>query len=607
MLSNYVRKEPLLDWLARYGDPSQRDTEYPTEISLLRRKQAQFRSLVRTAISQLAQTREILSVNVDPWPVEALQSQTVAVEPDRLKVTEASVNRTKELIAAKTPIIFNACFRCELEDYPYPVEGVADMLILNKHIDNLFDGEYSFADENLYSVVQCRYASLHLDATGTYLLNSGSQPVYKVETWLLNQLLAETAGQACASAFIVGRKYSWTCQRRQTVVEDCLAHLGVVDFSERDLKTVEIGTNALSWIARLRDDEFAEYDPMQPEVGGEIDEQCDLRPLKQNTHDYPWHQYKTTLLAATEDISGLYRCGHKVRQTLKRAGITRISEIEEEHLPFKTRKVEVETLDQDTGQLRAKPSTVDQIMAFKTGTPTVRAEPCSGTTCASEQWPAIPRHTVEFFVDCEAVSNLDDDFSRFPIVGSHQAIVYLIGVVVQINGPEAETHTYQSYLLTELTKEAEAENLARFLQDCVAVANRHGQTELPFYYWHAEPTIFRHMGLNERRCTELKIKWFDLCTYFRDNKIIYPGQQGYNLKTVAKAMFNQNLINTIWALNDTVVAGGLGGLAEAMAAYKWANRDPARFAQFKRTMLAYNQIDCKVLQEMLAALRRRAT
>ena len=79
-----------------------------------------------------------------------------------------------------------------------------------------------------------------------------------------------------------------------------------------------------------------------------------------------------------------------------------------------------------------------------------------------------------------------------------------------------------------------------------------------------------------------------------------PGQIGYGLKHVAKAMKKHNLIQTIWDTNNSV-SDGIDAAAEALKAYD--NYSDADKHVYFRNVIDYNYVDCKVMQEIVNMLR----
>ena len=88
---------------------------------------------------------------------------------------------------------------------------------------------------------------------------------------------------------------------------------------------------------------------------------------------------------------------------------------------------------------------------------------------------------------------------------------------------------------------------------------------------------------------------FDLCDYFMKYKIVIKGSFTYKLKHIAKALYNQNLIETDWDDNE------IDGLSATL--YGWydlTNQDRS----YVNATLYYNMIDCKVMYDIVKFIKK---
>ena len=88
---------------------------------------------------------------------------------------------------------------------------------------------------------------------------------------------------------------------------------------------------------------------------------------------------------------------------------------------------------------------------------------------------------------------------------------------------------------------------------------------------------------------------------FMKNKIVVKDSLNYSLKTIAKAMNKNDLINTVWDSSNPCS----NGLKAMLLAYKLYDRleiidekEPVM-----RDIIHYNEVDCKVLWEIMSYLR----
>ena len=99
------------------------------------------------------------------------------------------------------------------------------------------------------------------------------------------------------------------------------------------------------------------------------------------------------------------------------------------------------------------------------------------------------------------------------------------------------------------------------------------------------------------------INWVDLLKIFKNNKIMIKGAiSGYSLKTIAKCMYNNKMIKTIWDDND-ICSNGLEAMFLAWKLYLTNNYNIPNNEIMKK-IEKYNEIDCKTMWDILRFLRK---
>ena len=80
------------------------------------------------------------------------------------------------------------------------------------------------------------------------------------------------------------------------------------------------------------------------------------------------------------------------------------------------------------------------------------------------------------------------------------------------------------------------------------------------------------------------------------------GAYGLGLKAVAKALHTNNLIGTSWGSSQV---DGMGAMTAAWFCDNEADKDESRLMDYPlmQEVGAYNEVDCRVLQEILYYLR----
>ena len=520
MMVNYVRQDPVLDWLNLYGPLEERDKDSSSAFrTMVNRKNTEFVRLVQDHFKQ----KQIPYVDINTANIPEI------CLPSNISVMSKTASATQDAINAKVPIIFNACFILD------NMSGRADMLVKNTHISDVLNLQ-SDDDPDGYSVVMIKYASLSLLKDGATLSSNDKQRVYKAQMWFINKLLHAAASP---TGYLIGRSYEF----RNVKINDAIGHVAKVKFNYADDN--ELHKCALDWLHRVRQPEMKDLSLSLSE---------ELFPNMKNSSDAPWHTYKTKLAKDINDITLMYRCGPRVRESAIARGITQWQQLDLQHTQcFLTA--------QSTGSLAPQ--------HFKL--------------------PIDPSERMRFYLDFESVNNMCEDFSAFPLTQC-SGYIFFIGVLAEdtVTGQVK----YFSYKADRLDNQSELIMLNNMFRDLRAHAQ--DQTVLPFYYWsNAEKYMLeRAMG----RVPE-NVRLTDLCKIFRDNKIILPGQFGYGLKEIGRLMKELNMINTVWE-EDADIASGMDAMVEAIRTYTYRT-DPKVIDKFFEQIKKYNYVDCKIMQEIV--------
>ena len=566
MLGNYVRADPLIDWLNLYGPAERRDVEVNFFLTMIRMKNREFNQRVTAHIQR--------QFPDSTYNVYTGQMTDLDIEPHGLKLTYETVQRTQVAMAQQVPIIFNPCFSVPLPSYEYPVGGRADMIILNRYLSTMLGVEVEDDHKDKYSVVNFKYATINLRSDGVHLLNNTKQTVYKAHIWVLNVALGIQQGYQPDCSYIIGRKYDYTRAGVTHRIDNAFGHIGTIDYRDIDSKYEETCRQALDWLHRVRQPSARNWNPFKPE------DICQLYPNMKNTSDFPWHHYKQDIAHAIKEITLMYRCGPKVREYAHTKGITEWTALTPDTILYHGGKVASQIMRFVTaGTTAPAPSFTSESLSHISGRGFIQSRPC-----------------IEFYMDFEAIGNMYDDFSTFP-VAANRAMIFLIGVVIvdHVKGVKE----YVSYLADSLTHQAEANMVTRMLSDFRARRLEYSQDYAPVYFWSNAENYMLKRAMGADIVSQEKLLMIDLCKCFREAGLVLPGQTGYSLKDVGRTMHRHNLISTIWKDN----ANGLSACVDAIRNYH--HRDQTARNQHMSDLIDYNYVDCKVMEEIMEYIRSR--
>lgn len=195
----------------------------------------------------------------------------------------------------------------------------------------------------------------------------------------------------------------------------------------------------------------------------------------------------------------------------------------------------------------------------------------------------IPERTdKDYFIDFEVIPEVLSDSLNSPMC-NRKMYVFLIGIGCIKDGK----WTYNSLIMEELNCTSQRKILKQFLDIIPGDAN--------LYHWgHAEPSFWKNVSKFSQLHTNLN--WIDLSKIFTDTPITLKGCLNFKLKDIAHAMHEHGMIHTKWIANMDGLECG------AQALQKYNNKE-----QEFNDIIEYNEVDCKVLMEILCYLQSRYT
>jgi len=217
-------------------------------------------------------------------------------------------------------------------------------------------------------------------------------------------------------------------------------------------------------------------------------------------------------------------------------------------------------------------------------------------------WHPVPR--LEFYVDFETVSNLDDDFSQIPNRGGLD-LIFMVGC----GHFEGGQWIYRCFPVRRLTEPHEVQILDAWFAHMHAVRDRlaPGSDPKVIHWSHAERTWLEtaHSAAAKRHPEKdwPHPNWFDFLTQVvREEPVVVRGAHGFGLKAVTKAMRQHGLVETEWGDGPTDGRG-------AMVGAWWCEHEAARRGvdllelELMRDIRAYNEVDCRAMAAIMQVLR----
>jgi hypothetical protein len=512
----------------------------------------------------------------------------------QLSKSDVMYRETIEAMREGVPIIYQGV----VHNYTDGTYGIPDLLVRNDWLNKLIKNTTIINDNKMnagapglgttwhYRVVDIKCSTLNLASNGINLLNSGSIPSYKGQLCIYNNALSEMQGFDPGRCYILGKRWttSKTIHGRKIVNNgnNCFDRLGTIDYTGYDLDYIVETQNAINWLKELDSvgDKWQLFPPS--------DER--LYPNMKNDYDYPYHSEKKELADQIGEITSIWYCGVKNRKKALEKGISswRDPNCNAEVLGHKGKIAEIVNTILNVNRSNGHPIYIDKSF-IDTG---LHNQP----------------NSVEFFVDYETISNVVDQ----PTVPTNieYNLIYMIGV--GYIDPDNKQWIYRDFTVSTCSVAEENRIIRDWLNYMFDVSgnDRAKTLQAPIYHWsHIEQTLFEKKQSQNPLIRELNVgNWIDLCKVFTDCPIVPKGALNFGLKEVARAMYDNKLIQSVWS-TDNPCNNGL----ESMVIFKKI-RDAAqhegkdiRQVPLLKDIVDYNELDCKVMCEILTFLRQEAS
>jgi hypothetical protein len=492
-----------------------------------------------------------------------------------------------------TPIIYQGVLR----NYINKTYGIPDLLVRSDYLNRLVTKiPISSKETNKiapkliikgkdayhYVVIDIKFKTLHLKSDGIHLRNDGPMKAYKGQLCVYNQALGIIQGYEPAAAFILGWKWKYVCKNIERRGDNCFDLLGRIDYKGSDNEYIQKTQNAISWILKVRQ-EADNWDLSKIPLPYE-----ELYPNMCNRYDFPHHKLKKKFAEDIEEISLIWKCGPKQRRIAHENGI----------YSWKDPRCTPEMLGiggEYTSNIVAR-----ILEANRSNDQNIFPQYIQNNFA---DWKN-PRH-LEFFVDFEMTCSVFTEFDDLPW-SDGESLIFMIGVGYIC--PETEKWIFRDFTLDRLDSDGEFAICSEFSNYINGTIKKYDCFDVPtFYHWsHAESSawkrsINRHTPMSYRW---YDFEWVDLLKVFQEEPIGIKGCLSYGLKVVAKAFYKLGYIKTIWD-NGSSCADGADAAVGAYRIDKETRRKGIKFQSdpLAQEIIRYNEVDCKVLQEIIDYLR----
>ena len=576
---HWCRHDPLVDWLDRYGDERgyARDDQragYDERFDFQKFLGEQGRRFEDEVLADLERRVGLTRIDATSRDARSLGSA---------QATVAAMERGERVIAQGL-----------LRDPQSRRYGRIDLLVRSDVLAELCGDAFSADDDPQevapglrgaawhYRVIDVKFTTLDLLKDGT--LSTSSDLATCAQLWTYGQMLGRVQGLTPPFSYVLGRGWRQGATARG---DSCWERLGRIarDASVRSREATlhDVVAEGAAWVRRVRSEGSAWEVLPTPTIP-------ELWPNMKAESDAPWHDAKKRIAEELHELTLLWRVSANMRDRAHERGVTR----------WDDPRVSAHML----GLLGESHGVMFDVLieANRDDGPPLRP---ARIEVDGGQWRAPA--PVELYVDFETVNDLNDDLSKFPRK-SGQTLIFQIGC-----GRYEKGHwVFRQFTARALTPEAEADMIDAWLAhvaELARAAGLDGAGDARLFHWSAAETVFMDKAYDSARKRHPDRDWPGLGWYDLLERIVHAapvvvrGARGFGLKAIARAMHAHGLIETDWGDG---LADGTGAMAGAWAAAKIAAHEGGDLSQVElmTEVGRYNEIDCRVMAEVLERLRR---
>ncbi len=593
---NYMLNDPLIDYLKEYNITKIEDIHNDN----VNKKKQRYKQLknINKLNNKTSKNKTFLQHILDGGV--QFESDIIDIIKKNHKIVkvadykdihnEDKYQETINLMKQGTPIIYQGLLY-NLENNTY---GLPDLLVRSDYINKLFHyevitkQEMSIPSPNLnipyhYKVIDIKNSLINLKADGIHILNNDCIPAYKGQLYIYTHALNSILGVNVNKAFILGKKYVYTCKKQKHIITNNMKKLGTIDYDTIDDEYIQLTNNAISWLLDMKKNGKKWQllpTPSRPE----------LYPNMKNDMNSNFHHIKTELNEQLKDITSIWNCGYKKRIIAHKSNI----------YSWDDRRLNAKSMGFDANNKIGK--TIDKILNINTqDEDIIRPEKVIYDRL---NWFNKSSDTQEFYLDFETLNEVND---------INNTLIFMIGLGYMDKSGE---WIFKCFVMKEKNKSSELEMFNTFYSYINNILEHNNKTHSKFYHWsNAEVTMYNDFLKRNNNLNNMNnYKFYDLNKVFIQEPIVVKDALNFSLKTIAKALYKNGLIQSNWD-SDNQCSNGLNAMIMAMNLYDERynilnNKSKKRKflcdiedEQIMKNIIHYNSIDCKVLWEIHELMR----
>jgi putative phage-type endonuclease len=454
--------------------------------------------------------------------------------------TNNRFNQTIDNIRKRVPIIFNPLM------HNNNIYGCPNIIMRGDYVDELFSNISVRINKRFYYVVDICFSS-YQDANNKIHGNNINIDVSKM--LLYNDLLSSIQEYKPSVCFIVCKKLKQHGRIYKSINYPVNIHINKYKIMYKNIY------DAINWLHNLKLNGHTWcIDPPN---------KIELYPNMNNTNNNGWTSVKKKIAIKNHTISLLWQCGIKTQRLLLDSGISKWTQCDGKLLNVGNSRINILN-----DIISINKSKTHNILPVKLNTAVIKRN----------------FNNLELYIDFETINDLNEDFHSD---SEFNGMIYLIGCGYALNGK----WVFKYFLANKLNYSSEKKIVELWLKYIDELKNNYNDVVL--YHWtHAEVSHFENAI--SRHNIVYKLNWYDLYKYFISVPIVIKNVFKYDLKSIATELYKLKKINTHWD-ND------VSALSSMLIA--WEASELSKHIDMN-AVIQYNEVDCKVLFEILLFLRK---
>jgi hypothetical protein len=583
---NYLIKDPVIDWFNLYFSEDKFKDFIQTRnreqlLANISKEKEQDKDENNVLFEKGKKFEEEVSLHLH----KKFGCEIVKICENNTGINKQNFERTKNAMFDGIPIIEQAVLINESNK----TCGIADLLVRSDYLNRLVDRKVLETNEEFYEapclngnyhyrVIDIKWSHMTLCADGKNIRNEGLFPAYKGQIAIYNCALGNIQGYTPNKAYIMAKSWRVDKKDNETFGYCCFDLLGEIDYAGFDNKVINETKKAINWIKELRLYGFSwnPEDPKREEMFGNAN--CKVISK--------WNDKKMEICKRLGEISQIWYVGTNGRLEANKKGIK----------SWRDKRCNCKNMN-ITG---SRSHVIDAIININRDQTAV----ISPSKISKYHIDLIEETPLDFYIDFETINNslYKNEINIFNSEEESENI-FLIGVGYKQH-TKWNYHVFYQKIFSPDNEVKIFDQFAQFIMDKSDELDPNNRYTPRLYHWtQAERHNFDHLNArHEGRWSMFddNVVFVDLYDIFINEPIVVKNAFNFKLKEIAKAMYEHGLIKTTWNIKETNIKDGLEAMMSAITYYK----DIRSNCKIMNNIIEYNEVDCKVLFEIVDYLRK---